>query len=73
MRHRFRQRSALADAAEACATSGNVEKVVKVALNIERLSYEAMQLLNSTTLLIRCFGTFADRPLDPPIDPRRLS
>jgi len=38
MRHRLRQATVLADAAEACAAGGNVEKAVEVALDIEQLS-----------------------------------
>ena len=53
MRHRLRQATALADAAEACAAGGNVEKAVEVALDIEQISYEGMQLLNSASLLSR--------------------
>ena len=53
IRSRLDEAAGLAKAAELCAASGNVDKGVEVALDIEQLAYEASRLLDAASLLNR--------------------
>ena len=43
----------IARAAQACAASGNVEKGIEIALDVEQLVYEVNTLLNAASLINR--------------------
>ncbi len=53
MRERLDQAAGLGQAAEACAKSGNINKAIEIALDIEQLTYEANTLLNTASLMNR--------------------
>ena len=53
IRRRLDEAASLAKAAEVCAQSGDVDKGVEVALDIEQLAYEATRLLDAASLLNR--------------------
>jgi hypothetical protein len=53
MRERLDRAASIGKAAEACADSGNVEKGVEVALDVEGLMYEVNTLLNAASLIHR--------------------
>ncbi len=57
MRQRLDQAAGIAKAAEACAESGNVEKGIDIALDIEQLIYEVTTILNAASLMIRIYKT----------------
>ena len=50
---RLDKASRIAKAAEACATAGDADNGVQVALDIEQLAYEAGRLLDAASLLNR--------------------
>ncbi len=53
MRARLEKAVSIARAAEACAVSGNVEKGVEVALDVEELIYEVNTFLNAASMINR--------------------
>jgi hypothetical protein len=53
MRQRLDEAASIAKAAQACAESGNIEKGVEIALDVEQLVYEAETLLNAASLINR--------------------
>ena len=53
MRARLEKAASIARAAEACALSGNVEKGVEVALEIEEIVYEVNTFLNAASMINR--------------------
>ena len=53
MRERLERAASIARAAEACADTGNVEKGIEVALDIEQLVYEVTTCLNAASLINR--------------------
>jgi hypothetical protein len=53
MRSRLEKAASIARAAEACAISGNVEKGVEVALDIEQIAYEVNTFLNAASMINR--------------------
>ena len=53
MRERLEQAASIAKAAEACADSGNVEKGIEVALDVEELIYEVNTFLNAASMINR--------------------
>ena len=53
MSKRLTEAAGVARAADACAESGNTDKGVEVALDIEQLVYEASRLLDAASLLKR--------------------
>jgi hypothetical protein len=57
MRARLEQAASIAKAAEACADSGNVEKGIEFALDVEDLIYEVGNLLNAASLIHRIART----------------
>ena len=50
---RLNEAASIAKAADACAESGNADKGVHVALDIEQLCYEATRLLDAASLINR--------------------
>ena len=50
---RLSQASSLAKAAEACATAGNRDGAVQIAIEIDQPLYEAQNLINATSLINR--------------------
>jgi len=57
MRQRLDQAASIARAADACADSGNIEKAVEIALDIEQLVYEVNTFLNAASLMNRIYRT----------------
>ena len=55
MRERLERAASIARAAEDCADTGNVEKGIEVALDIEQLIYEVTTCLNAASMINR-FG-----------------
>jgi hypothetical protein len=53
MSTRLAEAAGVAKAADACAESGNTDKGVEVALDVEQLVYEASRLLDAASLLKR--------------------
>jgi hypothetical protein len=53
MRSRLEKAVSIAKAAEACAISGNVEKGIEVALDIEQIVYEVNTFLNAASMINR--------------------
>ena len=53
MRERLERAASIAKAADACAESGNVEKGVEVALDVEQLLYEVNTFLNAASMINR--------------------
>ena len=53
MRERLDRAASIAKAAEACADSGNVEKGIEVALDVEQLIYEVNTFLNAASMINR--------------------
>lgn len=53
LRDRVDKAAAIAKAAEARADSGNVEKGIEIALDLEQLTYEINMLLNAGTMINR--------------------
>lgn len=53
IRNRLGGAASVARAAEACADTGQIEKAVEIALDIEQLAYEATRLLDAASLLGR--------------------
>lgn len=53
MRERLERAASIAKAAEACADTGNVEKGVEIALDVEQLIYEVNTLHNAASLINR--------------------
>jgi hypothetical protein len=57
MRQRLDQAVGIAKAAEACAETGNIEKAVEIALDVEQLIYEVNTFLNAASLMHRIYRT----------------
>ena len=57
MRERLDRAAGIAKAAEACATSGNIEKAIEIALDVEQLIYEVNTFLNAASLMNRIHKT----------------
>jgi len=53
MRERLEQATSIARAAEACAESGNAEKAIEIALDLEQLIYEVNTFLNAASVINR--------------------
>lgn len=53
IRKRLDDAAAIARAAEACATLGNIDEAIRVVLRFEPLTYEADRLLSAATVLRR--------------------
>jgi hypothetical protein len=53
MRSRLEKAASIAKAAEVCALSGNIEKSIDVALDIEQIVYEVNTFLNAASLINR--------------------
>jgi hypothetical protein len=51
------QATGIAEAAEACAKAGNIEKSIEIAFDIEQLVYEVNAFLNAASLLHRIYRT----------------
>jgi hypothetical protein len=47
------QATSIAKAAEACAESGNAQKAIEIALDIEQMIYEVNTLLNGAGMINR--------------------
>ena len=57
MRNRLDRAASIGAAANTCAEAGNIQKVIKIALDVEQLVYEATTLLNSASLIHRLYKT----------------
>lgn len=57
MRQRLDQAAGIAKAAEACAETGNIEKAIDIALDIEQMIYEVNTILNAASLMNRIYKT----------------
>ena len=57
MRERLERAASIARAAEACADTGNVEKGIEVALDVEQLIYEVTTCLNAASMINRISKT----------------
>ena len=53
MRERLDRAASIARAAQTCADTGNVEKGVEIALDVEQLIYEVNTFLNAASLINR--------------------
>jgi hypothetical protein len=53
IRERLEQAASIAKAAEACAESGNLDKAIEIALDIEQLIYEVNTFLNAASMIKR--------------------
>ena len=53
MRSRLEKAASIAKAAEACALSGNIEKGIEVALDLEQIVYEVNTFLNAASMINR--------------------
>jgi hypothetical protein len=53
MRERLDRAAGIARAAEACADTGNLDKGVEIALDIEQLIYEVNTFLNAASMINR--------------------
>jgi hypothetical protein len=53
MRARLDKAASIARAAEACADSGDVEKGLEVALDVEQMIYEVNTFLNAASMINR--------------------
>ncbi len=53
MRARLETAASIAKAAEACALSGNCEKGIEVAFDIEQILYEVSTFLNAASMINR--------------------
>ena len=53
MRSHLEKAASIAKAAEACANSGNVEKAIEVALDVEQIIYEVNTFLNAASMISR--------------------
>ena len=57
MQQRLDKAAGIAKAAQACAATGNIEKGVEIALDVEQLMYEVSTLLNAASLVNRISKT----------------
>jgi hypothetical protein len=57
MRQRLDQAAGIARAAETCAETGNIEKAIEIALDVEQLIYEVNTFLNAASLMNRIHKT----------------
>lgn len=53
IRERLDHAASIARAAQTCAHTGNIEKGVEIALNVEQLIYEVNTFLNAASLINR--------------------
>ncbi len=53
MRSHLEKAASIAKAAEACANSGNVEKAIEVALDLEQIIYEVNTFFNAASMISR--------------------
>lgn len=53
IRNRLDEATGIARAADACASVGNLQKAIEVALDIEQIAYEVSRLLDAASLLQR--------------------
>lgn len=53
IRNRLDEAVGIARAADACASAGNLQKAIEVALDIEQIAYEVSRLLDAASLLQR--------------------
>ena len=63
MRDRLERAASIARAAEACADTGNVEKGIEVALDVEQLIYEVTTCLNAASMINRLGPSANRRPI----------
>lgn len=54
---RATQAASIANAAMACAESGNIQKAIEIVLDLEQLTYEINTLLNAASLMNRIYRT----------------
>lgn len=54
---KLREAASIADAANACAKNGNIDRAVKTMMDIESLVHESEQLFKATLLLKRAYRT----------------
>lgn len=57
MRERFDRAAGIARAAEACAQTGNINKAIEIALDVEQLLYEVNTFLNAASMINRISKT----------------
>jgi hypothetical protein len=57
MRERLDRAAGIAKAAETCAETGNIEKAIEIALDIEQLIYEVNTFLNAASMINRISKT----------------
>jgi hypothetical protein len=57
MRGRMDQAAGIARAADACAESGNIQKAVEIALDLEQVLYEVNTFLNAASMMLRLWKT----------------
>ena len=57
MRERLNQAAGIARAAETCAETGNIEKAIEIALDVEQLIYEVNTFLNAASMMHRIYKT----------------
>jgi hypothetical protein len=55
MRQRLDQGAGIVKTAEACAEGGNIEKAVKIVLDVEQMIYEVSTFLNAASLMNRIY------------------
>jgi hypothetical protein len=53
MRERLEQAAGIAQAADACAEAGSIEKAIEAALDIEQVVYEVNTFLNAASMMHR--------------------
>lgn len=53
MRERLDEAAGLGRAAETCGNSGNIDRAIQIALDVEQLTYEVNTLLNAASLINR--------------------
>jgi hypothetical protein len=57
MGERLDRAARIAKAAETCAATGNMEKAIEIALDVEQLIYEVNTFLNAASLMNRIHKT----------------
>jgi hypothetical protein len=57
MRERLDRAAGIAKAAETCAETGNIEKAIEIALDVEQLIYEVNTFLNAASMINRISKT----------------
>ena len=57
MRGRMDEAAGIARAAEACAETGNMQKAIEIALDLEQILYEVNTFLNAASMMLRIWKT----------------